>query len=105
MAENLAGHALADLLKDLPFRKARVFKAANDGRAQRGKTLQIALKNGLDRGIGKTDQAKHDGVTADGVKLIGASEAYDVGLCVARAEEARDRVVHGAILPDVGRVR
>ena len=88
----LFGYALVDTFEDLLFGEARVLEAADRGGAKCRQALQVALKDNLDGGVRQANQAKHDGVAADRVELICASKADNIGLRVARSQEARNRL-------------
>ena len=77
---------------NLFLRKAGIFQASNFGAAEGGKVLEMALENGLNRGIGEPDETEHHGVAADGIELVGAGEFQYLRLGIACADQIRDGI-------------
>jgi len=76
----LVGHSGIDTFEDLAFRQTSVLEARHFSAGHNRLAIQMTMENELNRGIRKADELESDGVDADGVELVGASDIEDLRL-------------------------
>jgi hypothetical protein len=64
------GHTVFNSSDNFFFRKFGIFQAADLGAGEGRKSLHAALQKQLHGGVGQAYQAEHNGISAEGIKLV-----------------------------------
>jgi hypothetical protein len=89
------GHAFVDALHNLLFAEAGILEARDFHGTQRTATLQATVKDKLDETVGDADEAKSDGVAANGIEPVGPGDFEDLRLQIAGVGEISGCIAAG----------
>ena len=89
---------LIDHFQNLLFRHARVLQAADLLARERGQTLDAAMDDSLDRGIGESDQFESNGFATENVDLTGPGHFQDLLIGIIRLGQLNRGIGIGKIM-------
>ena len=90
--------ALIYQVQNLLFRHARVLQAPDLLACKGGQTLDAAMDDSLDRGIGEPDQFERNGFPAENVDLIGLGHFQNLLIGIARLGQLNGGIGIGKIM-------